>query len=485
MRHNSRMNTNFLRLLAAILCPTGAMAVLSACTDTPEPQAQPAGQKIVIEAPADGQPITGTFEARGALARVPDESQIAYRLYDADGNLLASGPISVEGAAGGPGSFRDAVAFDGTEEGPGEFEIIEQAREDGTNQASAVANVYFAGPGGRAPAGPFASTSVTLDSPQEGASIGSPTRVTGEVSATPIDNLLIYRVYDTEGDLAGIGPLDVTGEVGQAGTFDGWISYTLEVSGAGRVVIVDQDPDNGIVYGRAAHNVRLSAVAQPAALPFANAIVIRVPADRARVGGVFEVAGALSAVPFEPSLMYRIYDASGALAGAGLVKPRGEPGQPGEFTASITVPAGISGAGIVEILDIDLLEGLVFSSAAVNVFFGAPGAPAAAAAPNLITIEVPLLGDVVGSPFELRGSVEKAPQSGKLAYRVYDMAGRLVGAGRVAVAGNPGGAGTFAGVMTHAATEKTAGRIQVLDLNPADSAADGLGVVEVFLSAGK
>jgi hypothetical protein len=480
------MKTNFSRRLAATLCAAGVAFALSACADMPVPQAQPAGSEIVIDAPASGELITGTFEVRGTVSRVPDEQQLAYRLYDADGNLVASGPISVEGSAGAPGAFRDAVAFDaGAAEGPGEIEIVELGREGGAIRASAVANVYFiTGDGISAPAGPFARTVITLTSPLDGAAIGSPAQVAGSVSSTSIDNLLIGRVYDHEGYLVGIGPIDIMGEIRQAGVFGGLISYTLDAANVGRVVIVDQDPDNGIVYGRAAVNVSLSAAAaRPADFPFANTIAIESPADRARVNGAFEVTGALSAVPFEPSLIYRVYDAGGRLIGAGSVAPQGEPGQPGSFTATITYPAGTTGAGILEILDLDAVDGLVFSSAAVNVIFGKPVAEKSVSAANQITIENPMLGDIVGSPFEIHGSIAKVPASRQLAYRVYDAAGTLVGIGQVAVAGEPGGPGVFAGAAERAFGAATAGRVQVLDLNAGDGAVDGIATTEVFLSA--
>ena len=87
--------------------------------------------------------------------------------------------------------------------------------------------------------------SITLQEPRSGAALSSPVRVQGSVSVAPFESTLRGRVYDASGAVVGEGPVMVSAEMGQPGTFDGTIAYTIATSGPGYVEVAEISPKDG------------------------------------------------------------------------------------------------------------------------------------------------------------------------------------------------------------------------------------------------
>jgi hypothetical protein len=73
-----------------------------------------ANRAIEISNPANGTEVTGSVEIKGTVSIAPFENNLAYFIYDADGNEMANGPIAVTAAdLGAPGTFDSTIALDG------------------------------------------------------------------------------------------------------------------------------------------------------------------------------------------------------------------------------------------------------------------------------------------------------------------------------------------------------------------------------------
>jgi hypothetical protein len=67
-------------------------------------------RSITIEFPVEGAEVSGSVQLTGSLTISPFESTLAYKLYDAGGADLGTGPITVSAAEmGGPGTFETTV----------------------------------------------------------------------------------------------------------------------------------------------------------------------------------------------------------------------------------------------------------------------------------------------------------------------------------------------------------------------------------------
>ena len=87
--------------------------------------------------------------------------------------------------------------------------------------------------------------SITLQEPQGGATLSGLARVQGSVTVSPFESTLRGRVYDASGAVVGEGPVMVSAEMGQPGTFDGTIPFTVATAGQGYVEVAELSPKDG------------------------------------------------------------------------------------------------------------------------------------------------------------------------------------------------------------------------------------------------
>lgn len=96
-----------------------------------------------------------------------------------------------------------------------------------------------------------------------------------------------------------------------------------------------------------------------------------------------------------------------------------------------------------------------------------------------IQITAPLPNAPVGDLTRLQGSTAQLPFAQNLTYRVYDANETLVGEGQIQVLGEEGGPGSFIAPIRIGAAAAGAGRIEVLDLSPADGSVVARATVPV------
>jgi hypothetical protein len=127
---------------------------------------------------------------------------------------------------------------------------------------------------------------IEIDSPSQGATIGSPVHVSGFVSVSPFESTLRCRVYDASGQVIGAGPIMVASEMGQSGSFEGQVSFTSGAGGPGRLEMAEISPKDGSVVASAVVDVMLeaSAGANAVEIPAAGAQVVLPLRILARVG---------------------------------------------------------------------------------------------------------------------------------------------------------------------------------------------------------
>jgi hypothetical protein len=96
-----------------------------------------------------------------------------------------------------------------------------------------------------------------------------------------------------------------------------------------------------------------------------------------------------------------------------------------------------------------------------------------------IVLTEPEPGATIGEFVQLRGTTATIPFARNLTYRVYDAAETLVAAGEIQVLGAEGGAGSFIAPVRIAGAIGGPGRIEVLDLSPADGSVIARATVPV------
>lgn len=118
---------------------------------------------------------------------------------------------------------------------------------------------------------------------------------------------------------------------------------------------------------------------QPAVTPqsgtevTSQVIVLDYPQNGETVGNPLTVRGHAALMPFEATLVGRVYDAWGQLCGVAPIRAQGEYGGPATFEGSILY-GGMPGAGQIEVVDVSAKDGSDIAAATVAVALaGFPG----------------------------------------------------------------------------------------------------------------
>jgi hypothetical protein len=326
--------------------------------------------------------------------------------------------------------------------------------------ALALSGCGFFG-GGSVPATPTAPTAalgsrtITIISPQAGATVVSPILVNGAVSVMPDeDSSLSYRLFGPDSNLLAQGQLSAQGAQGGPGVFSGSIAYSLEQAGAGRIELLELRQSDGAILAISSVAVTLSTAAatpepppsepSPTALPppppaAQQQILIDSPPPRTIVGSPVTVAGRTGLAPAGNTLSYVLRDAGGAVLGQGSFPVPTTSAGTGVFNASLTFNLPPNGGNVaLEIFEPGAGGAAPVASASLELVV---------APPQAILIDSPPPGTQVGSPMTITGRTARYPFQGNLGYRVLDASGRQLGLGTFPVAGAPGGPASFSAAL--------------------------------------
>lgn len=206
----------------------------------------------------------------------------------------------------------------------------------------------------------------------------------------------------------------------------------------------------------------VQSVTTPTATPASTSdqtISLESPPAGATVSAPLVLRGATALPPVDGKLIYRIFDGQGSLVGSGTMPVVGAPGSIGRFDAAVLYDAPLAGPGRLDVLDINPTDGSIRASVSVSlslmatrpldatapagstpiVIIGGTAGPTALlptplpVSQQMITIETPPVGTLVGSPVTITGRTAETPATGQLSYRVRDAAGTQIGGGNFPV----------------------------------------------------
>lgn len=216
---------------------------------------------------------------------------------------------------------------------------------------------------------------ITLTAPEEHALVSNPVEVRGRVTVMPFEGTLRGRVYDAQGRVVGEVPIqaraDEVGELGGPGSVSGTIPYQVEAPGPGLVEIADVSVRDGSIVVSATVAVSLTATPSSTATTPPRDIIVTEPREGASVSSPVEVHGRVTVMPFEGTLLGRVYDANGEVVGEVPIQATadvvGELGGPGSFHGTIPFQTEDAGSGRVEIAEVSVRDGALVASTAVQV----------------------------------------------------------------------------------------------------------------------
>ncbi len=99
-----------------------------------------------------------------------------------------------------------------------------------------------------------------------------------------------------------------------------------------------------------------------------------------------------------------------------------------------------------------------------------------------LVLSAPALNDEVTSPVDVSGVASKTPFENNLMYRIFNADNLIIAEGPVNVIGELGQPGTFAASLAFTVTQRTSGRIEVIDIDTATGKAFATAAVSVTLT---
>lgn len=94
---------------------------------SPEAQATPLPNAILIDQPVTGNQLTTPLQVRGRVSQVPPEKKLAYSVTDLNATLLTQGEVSLEGEPGRPGAFTFELTLGAVPPGLIQVEVVDSA----------------------------------------------------------------------------------------------------------------------------------------------------------------------------------------------------------------------------------------------------------------------------------------------------------------------------------------------------------------------
>ncbi len=200
---------------------------------------------LVIASPLPGETVAPAVEVRGSTTH-PSADGLAYLVYDARGGVIGLGRIPVDADSSTLGTFAAPVNFLAGDAGPGRIEIVDVHSGDGSAPARASVQVLLeATEAARRPM----QRQIVIETPLNGAPVGTSVEVRGWISTVPFENNLTYRVYSEGGVVIERGWIMVEGDLGDHGTFAKSITLaSAHAAGPVRIEVRDVNEADGSLF---------------------------------------------------------------------------------------------------------------------------------------------------------------------------------------------------------------------------------------------
>jgi hypothetical protein len=346
----------------------------------------PQQQAIIIESPPPNQQVGSPMTVVGRTVRLPQGSQLTYRVRDAQGQQIGAGQFGLAGTQEGGGRFTAQVFFNlPPGGGPITLELLELDPGNGQVRASATLPLVVAGPPPTATPPPTVTPTplptrqaITIETPPTDTVVGSPVVVTGRAALPPQFGELYYVIRTPARENLGQGSFPVRPAPGQTANVPYVASLSFAEPPQGGAIIIeiyDRDGAGQIIAGA---NVRLQvrprATATPTTGPGGQGgnqrITITAPVTDTLVGSPVTIDGQVAVPPYQGKLTYRITNAANSELGAGkfsVPQPRGI-GAPITFSAQLTFTLPLQGGPIVvTIFDRNDITNVILAEASVRL----------------------------------------------------------------------------------------------------------------------
>ena len=340
----------------------------------------PQQQAIIIESPPPNQQVGSPMTVVGRTVRLPQGSQLTYRVRDARGQQIGAGQFGVAGTQEGGGRFTAQVFFNlPPGGGPITLELLELDPGNGQVRASATLPLVVAGPPPTATPTPLPTRqAITIETPPTDTVVGSPVVVTGRAALPPQFGELYYVIRTPARENLGQGSFPVRPAPGQTTNVPYVASLSFAEPPQGGAIIVEIYDRDGAGQIIASANVRLQvrprATATPTTGPGGQGdnqrIIITAPVTDTLVGSPVTVDGQLAVTPYQGKLNYRITNVVNGELGAGefpVLQPR-VIGGPITFSTQLTFTLPLQGGPIVvTIFDRNDITNVILAEASVQL----------------------------------------------------------------------------------------------------------------------
>jgi len=220
-------------------------------TATPAPSVGTPPEAIAILSPGVGSQVSGPITVSG-IADSVFENMLSIRVIDQNGEVIGSGVASIHADLGSRGPFDGQVSFTPPAQAqPGRILVSDSSARDGHLTHLTSVEVMLL------PDGSTVSLKTDTEQPEAiqiqslapGASLSRGTLTISGYAAPTFEQTLSVAILDENGQVVGSGPVTIHADAGQAGPFDGTVTYTVTHEQPGSVqVYVTSARDGGITH---------------------------------------------------------------------------------------------------------------------------------------------------------------------------------------------------------------------------------------------
>lgn len=198
--------------------------------------------------------------------------------------------------------------------------------------------------------------------PGPGSRLTSPARVAGIADPT-FEQTLVVRIVLDEGAELAIQPVTIAADIGQRGTFEGDVPFTVSEERNALIQVYDQSArDGGIIHLASVGVILIPEGSQEIMLGAyqPEAIIIDQPTPGEVIsGGVVHVEG-FGLASFEQTLIVEVRDVEGNVVGSmPIIVNAPDWGIPGPFSADVPYVVAAEGPGRILVIDpLPVFDGL-------------------------------------------------------------------------------------------------------------------------------
>lgn len=197
----------------------------------------------MILAPGPGSRLTSPFDVRGVADPTFEQTLVA-RLVDPGGSVLTEKPLIIQSPLGERGSFETSIEFAVSSETNALLQIYATSARDGgiTHLESVGVMLVPGGPQELVERDPYPEQ-IAIRKPENNQQISGGVLHVEGIGVASFEGTLVLELYDADGALLDSQPIIVDApEMGQPGTFQGEVSYSITQPGPARLLVRDPLP---------------------------------------------------------------------------------------------------------------------------------------------------------------------------------------------------------------------------------------------------